>query len=82
MIAEAMPRFDKLSTAFKDDSNFQHILGYFYADILEFHRRAYKLFRQGGKLPHTLLYVFDLSNSDTLHQAGKSSLIPFGKLLI
>jgi len=43
-----MPRFDRLSAAFKDDTEFQQVLGLFYADILEFHRRAYKFFRRHG----------------------------------
>ena len=46
MIGDAMPRFDKFSTAFAEDLDFQQILGLFYADILEFHRRAYKFFRR------------------------------------
>ena len=50
MIGEAMPRFDKLSAAFKDDRDFQQVLGQFYEDILEFHRRAYKFFRRRGKV--------------------------------
>ncbi len=55
-----MPRFDKLSVAFKDDSEFLQVMTYFYEDILEFHRRAYKFFRKRGKhriscFPHALL---------------------------
>ncbi|KAL8822738.1 MAG: hypothetical protein Q9191_006533, partial [Dirinaria sp. TL-2023a] len=46
MIGEAMPRFERLSSAFKDDANFQRVVGLFYEDILEFHRRAYKYFRR------------------------------------
>ena len=49
MIGEAMPRFDKLSAAFKDDREVQQVMSLFYEDILEFHRRAYKFFRQRGK---------------------------------
>lgn len=49
LIGEAMPRFDKLSTAFKDDTDFHQVMGLFYADILEFHRRAYKFFRRSGE---------------------------------
>ena len=49
MIGEAMPRFDKLSAAFKDDGEFPQVMGLFYEDILEFHRRAYKFFRQRGE---------------------------------
>lgn len=54
MIGEAMPRFDRLSAAFKDNEDFQQILGFFYSDILEFHGRAYKFFRQRGKLDMSL----------------------------
>lgn len=50
MIGEAMPRFDRLSASFKDHQDFQQVLGFFYADILEFHGRAYKFFRQRGGL--------------------------------
>ncbi len=50
MIGEAMPRFDKLSVAFRDNDDFQQSLGFFYSDILEFHGRAYKFFRQRGEL--------------------------------
>ncbi|KAL6714142.1 hypothetical protein ACLMJK_008636 [Lecanora helva] len=46
MIGEAMPRFDRLSSAFKGDTEFLHVMGYFYSDILEFHRRSYKFFRR------------------------------------
>ena len=46
MIGEAMPRFDRLSTAFGDDPEFQQVMGNFYVDILEFHRRAYMFFRR------------------------------------
>ena len=59
MIGEAMPRFDKLSAAFKDDPEFLQVMGYFYEDVLEFHRRAYKFFRQRGKqrIPYFPLYI-------------------------
>ncbi len=49
MIGEAMPRFQKLSSAFKDDAEFLQVMAHFYEDILEFHRRAYKFFRRRGK---------------------------------
>ena len=49
MIGEAMPRFDRLSAAFREDLEFQQVMGYFYEDILEFHRRAYKFFRRRGE---------------------------------
>lgn len=50
MIGEAMPRFDKLKTAFEDNDDLQQVMGLFYFDIMDFHGRAYKFFRQRGKL--------------------------------
>lgn len=44
-----MPRFDRLSATFKNDPQFHQVMSLFYADILEFHRRAYKYFRQRGR---------------------------------
>ena len=44
-IAEALPRFDKLGEALKNETNFQAVLAVFYCDILEFHRRAYRFLR-------------------------------------
>ena len=44
-----MPRFDRLSAAFKDDKEFPHVMSHFYEDILEFHRRAYMFFRRRGE---------------------------------
>ena len=45
-IADVMPRLDKLKAAFGDSADFQQILGLIYSDILEFHQRAYKMFRR------------------------------------
>jgi len=45
-IAETLPRFDVLSAVLQDNFNFQATLALFYADILEFHRRAYKFLRR------------------------------------
>ena len=53
-----MPRFERLSSAFKVDPNFQRVVGLFYGDILEFHRRAYKYFRRRGEYS-TLLHTYD-----------------------
>ncbi|KAL8726718.1 MAG: hypothetical protein Q9181_005945, partial [Wetmoreana brouardii] len=47
-IADVLPRLDKLKAAFGDTADFQQILGLIYSDILEFHRRAYKMFRRKG----------------------------------
>ncbi|KAJ2988979.1 hypothetical protein NUW58_g3702 [Xylaria curta] len=41
-IAETMPRLKKLSDAFKDNPTLLTKLALYYADVLEFHRRAYK----------------------------------------
>ena len=49
-IAEAMPQFDRLESAFNDDPRFRMVLAMVYGDIVEFHRRAYKFFRRRGKL--------------------------------
>ncbi|KAK7715789.1 general transcription repressor [Botryosphaeria dothidea] len=47
-ICDTLPRFDRLSVAFKNNVHFQKVLAMFYADILEFHRQAYKFFTQRG----------------------------------
>lgn len=51
-IAESMPRFDRLQKTFQDHPDFQRVLVMVYSDILEFHTRAYQLFRRRG-LNHT-----------------------------
>ena len=50
-IAEALPRLDRYGVTFIDNPDFQKVLSLIYADILEFHRRAYKFFRRRGN-PH------------------------------
>ncbi|KAL8700479.1 MAG: hypothetical protein Q9201_005424 [Fulgogasparrea decipioides] len=45
-IGDVLPRLDKLKAAFGDTADFQQILGLIYSDILEFHQRAYKMFRR------------------------------------
>jgi len=47
-IAENLPRFDRLSNAYKNNPDFQQVLAVVYSDILEFHRKAYKFFRKNG----------------------------------
>ncbi|KAF1849355.1 uncharacterized protein K460DRAFT_404584 [Cucurbitaria berberidis CBS 394.84] len=47
-IAENLPRFDRLSNAFRNNPDFQQVLAVVYSDILEFHRQAYKFFRRSG----------------------------------
>ncbi|KAF7855285.1 uncharacterized protein EAF02_011544 [Botrytis sinoallii] len=45
-IGEALPRFDRYQKAFDDNVEFQQSLATLYANILEFHQRAYKFLRQ------------------------------------
>jgi hypothetical protein len=47
-IAHNLPRFDRLSDAFKEQPDFQAILADVYADLLEFHFHAYKFLRRSG----------------------------------
>ena len=48
-IAETLSRLEKLSDAFSDNSAFLGKMALYYADILEFHRRAYKFVRRKCK---------------------------------
>ncbi len=48
LIGEAMPRFDRFVATFKEHADFQIVVSTFYADILEFHRCAYKYVRRRG----------------------------------
>jgi hypothetical protein len=48
-IADALGRFEILSDAFIENADFQHTLAVFYADILQFHKHAYKFVRRNGK---------------------------------
>ena len=45
-ISDALPRLDRLKATFSEDNNFNQVVGLIYSDIIEFHRRAYKLFRR------------------------------------
>ncbi|KAM6534445.1 hypothetical protein FALCPG4_004082 [Fusarium falciforme] len=47
-IAESLKRFEVLSDAFIGNPEFQQTLAVFYADILEFHKHAYKFVRRSG----------------------------------
>lgn len=48
-IAESLHRFEILGNAFSDETQFQQTLAVFYANILEFHKHAYKFVRRSGK---------------------------------
>jgi hypothetical protein len=47
-IAEHLPRFDRLSEAYRNHPDFQRVIALVYGDILEFHRQAYKFFKRSG----------------------------------
>jgi len=48
-IAASLQRFGLLGHAFSDDTRFQQTLAIFYADILEYHKHAYKFVCRNGK---------------------------------
>jgi len=48
-IATSLRRFELLSDAFTGDQDFQQTLAVFYADILQFHKHAYKFVRRSSK---------------------------------
>jgi len=54
-----------LSDAFKDTTEFQQVLAVFYADILGFHKTAYKFFRKRGRF---------------VYQNGRDSLLIMSRL--
>lgn len=58
-IASSLSRFELLSAAFITDSNFQQTLAVFYADILQFHKHAYKFVSRSGEYiaPLRLIYL-------------------------
>ena len=45
-IADVLPRLDRLKATFPKDMNFSQVVGLVYSDIIEFHQRAYKIFRR------------------------------------
>ncbi|KAE8552363.1 hypothetical protein EYB25_006257 [Talaromyces marneffei] len=47
-IAESLTRFKVLSETFRKNTEFQQTLAVFYADILRFHKEAYKLVRRSA----------------------------------
>ncbi|KAM0437530.1 hypothetical protein ACHAPT_001894 [Fusarium lateritium] len=47
-IGVALPRLARYGEAFPDNHDFQKLLAYLYGDIIEFHRRAYRLIQKPG----------------------------------
>jgi hypothetical protein len=48
-IADALGRFEILGDAFIENADFQHTIAIFYADILQFHKHAYKFVRRNSE---------------------------------
>lgn len=57
-IADLLQRFDILNAAFSNDPDFQQALAVFYADILQFHKHAYKFVKRSGMFASSLLPLF------------------------
>ena len=49
-IVQSLPRFDRLSNAFRDQPEFQGVLADVYTDILDFHLEVHKIARRSGKV--------------------------------
>ncbi|KAI1093508.1 hypothetical protein F5B19DRAFT_123936 [Rostrohypoxylon terebratum] len=47
-ISESLKRFEVLDNTFGDKADFQQTLAIYYADILQFHKHAYKFVRRSG----------------------------------
>lgn len=47
-IAESLVRFEVLGDTFQSNLDFQHTIAVFYADILQFHKYAYKFVKRSG----------------------------------
>lgn len=47
-LGNALPRLSALLEAFQDNHAFQQLFVFLYEDIVEFHRRVYKLIRKPG----------------------------------
>ena len=45
-IGEVLPRLDRIKNTFESAQDIQRLVALIYADIMEFHRRAYKMFRR------------------------------------
>lgn len=57
-IAETLPRLDRLANTFKNNPTLLTKLALYYADVLEFHRRAYKFVKRKGENYATLPLLF------------------------
>jgi hypothetical protein len=71
LIAETLPRFDRLSEAFKESEDFKQVVAVFYADIIRFHKEAYKLVKRNGNLHEHSVE----QSADTRQNGGSSSAL-------
>lgn len=74
-IAAVMPRFDRISEHFAENTSICYMLSVVYADILEFHRRAYKFVRRRGwkNFFHSSWGSFDIRFKTILSSLDKHS---------
>ena len=47
-LGDSLPQFQKYEALFRDSAGMHKVLEYVYEDILEFHRKALKIFRPRG----------------------------------
>ena len=50
-LGECLPQFQQYESLFRDSPDMQKVLEYVYEDILDFHRKALKIFRHRGTPP-------------------------------
>lgn len=67
-IADSLARFEILSDAFVANADFQQTLAVFYADILQFHKYAYKFVRRTGELHNIILFLLGLNTIPVIIQ--------------
>ncbi|OCL05557.1 hypothetical protein AOQ84DRAFT_413235, partial [Glonium stellatum] len=74
-IADVLPRLNRLSASFKDNTNFQQVLAIVYSDILRFHQHAYNFFRKRGWkcFFHSSWARFDMRFKNILESLAKHS---------
>lgn len=78
-IATSLSRFEMLDKTIGTDMRFSETLAAYYAEILGFHKHAYKFLRRSGESLSFSAVVFDKKrDTDFSIQVGSSSLLPLG----
>lgn len=67
-IADSLPSLDRLSSALKDNHDFQAVLADLYGDILEFHRYAYKFVTRRCMCEHCYFVYAALTQGNSLEE--------------